>query len=88
MTILDMRLPSCLDFKQNALERLRSTRHIDYFEVKNHNAEIVFYWRSLAPGGNKTLILNFEKKYTGKKCEKRESKAYLYYREKESVVFG
>ena len=47
MTMAILRVPSCLTVDFNYLTALRNNKLIDYYEVRNSNSEIAFYWLSL-----------------------------------------
>jgi len=53
MTLGVVHVGSCEEIDFNFLEKIKSTGKVDYFEVREHNTEVVFYWRSLKPSETK-----------------------------------
>lgn len=87
MTLGVIHIPACEEIDFNALEKQKTTGKVDYFEVREHNTEVVFYWRSLKPNEEKTAIVSTFIKYDHESCITRPHKAYLYYDEDGSQVW-
>ena len=80
-------IPSCEEVDFNALEKMKTTGKVDYFEVREHNTEVVFYWKSLKPSETKEATVITFQKYENEACIQRPHKAYLYYDEDGSQVW-
>jgi hypothetical protein len=65
MVVGIVRVPACLQIDFNYLEGLKRNRLVDFYEVRNFNSEIVFYWRQMMGGETKTLKVNFVQRYSG-----------------------
>ena len=87
MTLAVLNIPSCEEIDFNTLEKSKSTWKVDYFEVREHNTQVVFYWRFLKPNETKEQIQFTFKKYDSAACIWRPHKAYLYYDEDGSQVW-
>ncbi len=71
----------------NALENLRLTKKVDYYELLNNNSEICFYWRGIGAKQVKEFNFQFEKKFEIKNQKKLYHSCYLYYDQKESQIY-
>lgn len=79
-----VRVPACLEIDFNYLEGLKRNRLVDFYEVRNYNSEIVFYWRQMMGGETKTLQVNFVQRYSGA-CLQKPHTAYPYYNNDQPV---
>ena len=52
MTLAILRVPSCLQVNFNYLDQMVASKKIAYYEVRNANTEVVFYYRQMAPGAS------------------------------------
>lgn len=84
MTMAILRVPSCLTVDFNYLTALRNNKLIDYYEVRNSNSEIAFYWRQMQ--GNQTINLNVNliQTFSGS-CIQKPHTAYPYYNNDQPV---
>lgn len=55
MSVVIIRVPSCLDINFDYLEKLKLNMEVDQYEVLHSNTEIVFYFRQLKPSELKTF---------------------------------
>ena len=78
MVLATVRIPSCLNIDWNYLEGLKRNKLVDFYEVRNFNSEIVFYWRQLRGGETKTLNVDLIQRYAGQ-CMQKPHTAYPYY---------
>ncbi len=58
MTLAILRVPACLTINFNYLEALKRNKIVDFYEVRNFNSEIVFYWRQMMPSEVKTVSVD------------------------------
>lgn len=84
MTVAVIRVPSCLSVDFKFLEAMKNNHLIDFYEVRNLNSEIVFYWRQMQ--GNQTIALsvNLIQTYSGV-CLQKPHTAYPYYNNDQPV---
>ncbi len=84
MSVAIIRVPSCLQIDFNFLENLKRNKLVDFYEVRNYNSEVVFYWRQMSPGQERTLTLDLIQRYSGN-CLQKPHTAYLYYNNDQPV---
>lgn len=88
MVILVVKKESNLELNQAHLENLRLNKTVDFYELGPKNAEIILYWKSMAPKQTKTIQLSFGKKFEITNIMKLYHHAYVYYAKEESEVYA
>lgn len=59
MFVVELYLPTCVQIDLNALEDLKRSETIDFYEIKNLNSLIVFYFRGLKNYEKKEFKIGF-----------------------------
>ena len=72
----------------NDLENLRITKKIDFFEMRNNNSEIIFYWRGMGVNEIKDINISLTKNFEIENKMKLYHSAYLYYGKEETIVYS
>jgi hypothetical protein len=87
MVILILHKPSYSKLNLDDLEMLRTTGTVDFYELKNNNSEIIFYWKGIA--ANDSIRFNFSllDEFRMKNADPVAVQAYLYYDKEGSVVY-
>ena len=70
----------------NDLEGLRRNQLVDFYELRNHNSEVILYWRGMAAKGSRQVELSFLKEFTVKNAYPTLVTSYLYYDKSGSLV--
>jgi len=78
MTVAIFRVPSCLEINFNLLDEMKANKVYDYYEVRNFNSDIAFYWRQFKNNEAKDFNLDFLQAFAGE-CYQQPHNAYLYY---------
>ena len=84
MTLAVLRVPACLTIDFNYLEALKRNKIVDFYEVRNFNSELVFYWRQMKPSEVKTVSVDLIQRYAGT-CLQKPHTAYPYYNNDQPV---
>lgn len=79
--------PSYLKVNLNDLETLKKNKVVDFYELRNNNSEIVFYWRGIQGAGSKQFSLSFLKEYDVTTEFDGIASFYVYYDKQGSIVF-
>jgi len=87
MVVWEFNKPSCYDFNINNLEALREQRFIDYYEIRDSNSKIVFYWRGLKPLDKVAFKVTLNKRFALNNCIERTNEVYLYYGRDISTIY-
>lgn len=85
MALVEINLPSCVQVDLNQLEDLKRGNYVDYYELRNSNSQLVFYFRGLKGYQKRTFSFGFVKHFKFQECETRSHRAFLYYSDKSSV---
>lgn len=63
MTIIELNIPSCAILNLNNLEDIKKTGSIDFYEIRDFNSKLVFYFRGLRDFEKKEIEFSLIKKF-------------------------
>lgn len=86
MLICVISLQTGLKANLNDLEGLRRNGLIDFYELRNHNSEVILYWRGMRPKGTRRVELAFLREFSVKNAYPMLVSSYLYYDKSGSMV--
>ena len=87
MAMVVLHKPSYSKLNLNDLEGLRTSGRIAFYELRNENSEIVFYWRGIKSKGEVGFELSLLDEFKKLKSDPIAVAAYLYYEKDESLVY-
>lgn len=79
--------PTALEFSMSDLQTLKMANEIDFFEIRNNNSQIVFYWKGMAANGVIDITVSLYKRFPTIPVVESIHMAYLYYNQDESSVY-
>ena len=79
-------LQTGLKVNLNDLEGLRRNQLVDFYELRNHNSEVILYWRGMAAESQRQVELTFLREFQVKQAKPTLVSAYLYYDKSGTLV--
>jgi hypothetical protein len=86
MLICIISLQTGLKVNLNDLEGLRRNEVVDFYEMRNHNSEVILYWRGMSEKGKRKVKLSFLKEFKVKDALPTLVSTYLYYDKGGSLI--
>ena len=86
MLICIISLQTGLKVNLNDLEGLRRNEVVDFYEMRNHNSEVILYWRGMTAKGKREVELAFIKEFEVKNALPSLVSTYLYYDKSGSLI--